>query len=274
MAEITEKKLLAALSPCPNDTFIFHELVSGALCLQDTNIEWRFEDVETLNRAAFSGTYDISKLSFYAYLLVRDKYRLLRAGGALGFGCGPIAVSRRPVVKKEELPSLKIVLPGELTTAHLLFRLFCPEASRKQFVRYDDIIPSVKSGRADIGVIIHEDRFVFKKHGLHMVEDLGAWWERSANAPVPLGCIVMKHALFDKYAEAFDALVRQSITAARRDSSSVMPFVLRHAAQTAPEVVKQHIDTFVTDFSMDLGIEGDRAVSMLEQKADKAGVLP
>ena len=239
--------------------------------MPDAEISWDFEDVETLNREAMRSTYDITKLSFHAYLAVRDRYRLLRAGAALGFGCGPVVVSRHPVTAAE-LPGLRIVLPGEWTTAHLLFRLSAPDANRKRFVRYDEIIPSVVSGAADAGVIIHEDRFVFEKAGLHRVADLGEWWESRTGAPIPLGCIVMKHEAADRYAEVFEALIRRSLDDRKEDPDCALPFILEHARQLDPAIVRRHIDTFVNRFSYDLGDGGNRAVQSLEMMAKEAGI--
>ncbi len=246
--------------------------MNGDLSLKETDIEWTFDDVETLNRAAKSGTYDITKLSFHAFLLVSDTYRLLRSGSALGFNCGPVLVSKRPI-SIDEIPMLKVVLPGELTTAHLLFRLFCPSATNKRFVRYDEIIPSVKNGEADAGVIIHEDRFTFESKGLRRVLDLGEWWEKQTNCPIPLGCMAIRRTLGDTLAYEVDTLIRTSILYAESDKNAAMPFILRHAVQTDPGVVQQHVDTFVSEFSKDLGEQGDLAVKTLFDMAKDAGVI-
>lgn len=273
MAHENKTQLSAAISPCPNDTFIFHGMVSGRHTLKDADIHWHFEDVETLNRAALTETYDISKLSFHAYLLARDKYQLLRSGAALGFGCGPVAVARSPI-DMNKLASLRIAVPGELTTAHLLFRLFCPEATDKIFVRYDEIMKTVKSGAADVGIIIHEDRFVFEAQGLHRTVDLGEWWETETGAPIPLGCIAIRRTLADRYAADLDELVKKSIRAAENNPASVLPFIQQHAQQMDPDVIQKHVDTFVTDFSFDLGPAGDSAVAALERMAKQAGIVP
>ena len=271
MAEGDKQTLRAAVSSCPNDTHIFYGLICGDHCLPGAEISWDFEDVETLNREALRGTYDITKISFHAYLAVRDRYRLLRTGAALGFGCGPVVVSRKPVTAAD-LPALRIVLPGEWTTAHLLFRLFAPNAQQKRFVRYDEIISALTAGAADVGVIIHEDRFVFEHAGLHRVADLGEWWASRTGAPIPLGGIVMKHEAAVQYADAFDTLVRRSLDERASDPDRAMPFILRHARQMEPSIVRRHIDTFVNRFSYDLGDEGDRAVRVLEKMVKEAGI--
>jgi 1,4-dihydroxy-6-naphthoate synthase len=266
-------RLRAAVSPCPNDTFIVHGIVSGAVSLPNADFDWTLGDVETLNRAALRGEYDITKLSFHAYLLVKDTYQLLRAGSALGFGCGPILVSNR-LISPADISSLRIVLPGDLTTAHLLFRLFCPDAKNKRFVRYDEIISAIKSGEADAGVIIHEDRFVFEAAGLHRVQDLGEWWENETHCPIPLGCLAARRSIGGAFAGELDDLIRRSITAAEQNTPAAMPFILQHAKQTDPAIVRQHIDTFVTDFTKDLGEQGDRAVETLFRMAKAARIIP
>ena len=264
--------LRAAVSPCPNDTYIFREAVEGGLTLPGAEISWHFEDVETLNRAAMREEFDITKLSFHAYLAVKERYSLLRAGAALGFGCGPVIVARKPMTR-EALSKMRIALPGQWTTAHLLFRLYAPEAVNKVFVRYNDILPAIRSGDADAGVIIHEDRFVYRDAGLCAVADLGEWWASETGAPIPLGCIAVKRALADRFAGPLDGMIRESLAARAGDLEGAMPFILGHAQQLEPAVVRRHIDTFVNDFSVDLGEEGDRAVSLLEQMATRAGII-
>ncbi len=179
-------KLTLAYSPCPNDTFMFRDLAEGAESLEGHDIEVHLHDVETLNSMALESTYDISKVSFAAWLRVDARYELLRAGAALGFGCGPLVVSRR-ALQHDDLAQCRIAVPGELTTAHLLLRLWAPQARDKVFVPYDRIIPLVAGGAADCGVIIHEGRFVYPQAGLKCLVDLGEWWERETKLPVTLG---------------------------------------------------------------------------------------
>ena len=270
---LTEKKhLTLAISPCPNDTFIFHALANRTLTLPDAEIDTAFEDVETLNQAALRGVYDISKLSFHAYLLVEKAYRLLRTGAALGYGCGPLLVSRERI-SPSEVNALSVLVPGELTTAHLLLRLFAPTLKRKRFVRYDKVLPMLLDGEADAGVIIHEDRFVYASKGLFKVTDLGSWWEAETGAPIPLGCIAMRRELADTYADRFDALVRKSIEAARSRPESVLPFIRAHAQQMDEIVLEKHIATFVNEYSFDLGAEGDSAIAALIDRGRRAGIV-
>lgn len=269
----TSSPITVAISPCPNDTFIFHALASGRLSLKKRAFSFVFEDVETLNRAALSGQYDVTKLSFHAFLLVRDRYQLLRTGAALGHGCGPILVSKHPITD-DELDKRHILVPGELTTAHLLLQLYRPTITNKQFVRYDKIIPMLLQEEADAGVIIHEDRFVFEEMGLRQVVDLGAFWEEKTSAPIPLGCMAVRRDLAPFIAAELDSLIRQSIEMARTDISQALPFIRTHAQQMDADVLEKHIATFVNDQSLDLGVAGERAVAALENLAQKAGIVP
>ncbi len=262
-----------AISPCPNDTFIFYGIASGRLRLDGVDFTIFHHDVETLNRAALGGRYDISKLSFHAWLRVREQYALLQTGAALGYGCGPLLVTSREM-DPSRISSCRIAVPGELTTAHLLLRLHSPGAARKVFVRYDEIIPMVASGDVDCGVIIHEDRFTYERAGLKLLVDLGAWWEERTGAPLPLGCIAIRRELAPSLAGPFDDLVRHSIALSRKDISPVLPYIREHAQQMDAAVLEQHIATFVNESSVDLGEDGRRAVAALETLARDAGVIP
>lgn len=262
-----------AISPCPNDTFIFCGIATGRLRLDDVDFRVFHHDVETLNQAALEGLYDITKLSFHAWLRVKERYALLETGAALGYGCGPLLVASREMAPSE-LSSCRVAVPGELTTAHLLLRLHSPGATNKVFVRYDEIVPMVRSGEVDCGVIIHEDRFAYAAFGLHLLVDLGAWWEEKTGAPIPLGCIAMRRELADTLAGPFDELVRRSIAFSREDMAPALPYIREHARQMDGAVLEQHIATFVNESSMDLGEDGRRAVAALERLARDAGVIP
>ena len=260
-------------SPCPNDTFIFHSLVSGLLPGPQQKVDVRLHDVETLNEMAFEEVLDVTKLSFYAWLKVQHNYRLLASGGALGYGCGPVVVSARPVTR-EDVTACRIVLPGKWTTAHLLFRLWAPRATDRRFVTYDRIFDALNGGEADCGVIIHESRFTFEKMGFQAVVDLGAWWEEKTGLPIPLGCIAAHKRLPEGLTEDLEEKIRQSIAAARAHPEQALPYIRTHAQEMTLEVLNAHIDTFVNAFSLDLGQEGRAAVSELEKRARGAGLVP
>ena len=251
-------------STCPNDTFIFNKLAKMP------GFEPVLQDVETLNQWAVAGKLDVSKLSFHAWLLVQDEYELLNSGSALGRGCGPL------VIAKDDQPLTAesvIAVPGELTTAHLLLRLWRPDLEKRIFMTFDQIMDAVESGAADAGVIIHEGRFVYQERGLACLQDLGEWWESSTGNPIPLGCIAAKKSLGAAAIAEIDAVLKDSIQSAFDDPESTKEYVKAHAQELSDEVTSEHIKTYVNDFTLDLGDEGRAAVASLQQLAKAAGVI-
>lgn len=259
-------------SPCPNDTFIFDGLVNGKVPWPGHVLQPTLHDVETLNQMAFDQTLDVTKLSFYAWLKVQEHYRLLASGGALGYGCGPLVIARKPLTR-EDMAGCRIVLPGQWTTAHLLLQLWAPEARQRRFVAYDRIFAALDAGEADCGVIIHESRFTFQNAGFQAVVDLGAWWETETGLPIPLGCIAAHRRLPETLLPQLEEKIRASIEAARRDPESALPYIRAHAQEMTAEVLRAHIDTFVNPFSLDLGATGRKAVDTLAARARQAGLL-
>ncbi|HUT02259.1 MAG TPA: 1,4-dihydroxy-6-naphthoate synthase [Phycisphaerae bacterium] len=266
-------KLSIAYSPCPNDTFMFHDLATGRLHLPDTQIEVHLHDVETLNRMALEAAFDVTKLSFHAHLLVREEYEMLGVGAALGHGCGPVIVARREIAPAD-LPTCRLAVPGELTTAHLLLRLWAPEATRKTFVRYDRIMDLLASGQADAGVIIHEGRFVFQQAGFHLLMDLGQWWQELTGLPIPLGCIAARRSLGERTIRDVEALLRRAIENSLAHPDRTRDYVRRHAQEMDEAVLAKHIETFVNDYSLDLGEDGRKAIEKLSELARGAGIIP
>ncbi len=261
-----------AYSPCPNDTSMFHEVATGLLSRSGYDVSVHLHDVETLNRFALEATYDITKISFYAYLLVRHHYHLLNAGAALGFGCGPLLVSRTPRLPAD-ISRCRIAVPGELTTAHLLLQLWAPQAENKIFVPYHRVMELLSSGEADCGILIHESRFVYQQAELTCITDLGQWWEQETGQPIPLGCIVARKSFGTKVTVEFENLLRQAIVRSRLHPDEAAKYVHDHAQEIDESVIKKHIAMFVTDFSVDLGETGHKAIAVLESMARKAGVI-
>jgi 1,4-dihydroxy-6-naphthoate synthase len=262
-----------AYSPCPNDTFTFGGIASQRVTLPGHVVSVWHHDIETLNQSAFRGRYEVTKLSFHAWLLLGDRYRLLRAGNALGHGCGPVLVSRRPV-QAGTLAGLRIVLPGEHTTAHLLLRLYCPAAANRIFTTYDRIFGEILAGRADCGVVIHEGRFLYEKAGLHKICDLGQWWEETTGAPIPLGAIAVRSDVPPALDAPLEQMIRQSLALARAKPELTRDYVGRMACEMDDVVQNQQIATFVNEFTFDLGAPGRRAIKQLRQMARAAGVVP
>ncbi|SDK83519.1 1,4-dihydroxy-6-naphthoate synthase [Maridesulfovibrio ferrireducens] len=259
------KILKMGYSPCPNDTFIFHALASGAINIEPYTLNITLADVEELNSLARAGRMDICKVSVHAAAHILNDYILLRAGGAMGRGVGPLLLTQEPCTI-EALNGKRIAIPGRHTTANLLFNLMCREAGiQVETVEkvFDEIMPAIVSGEVDGGVVIHEGRFTFKGLGLSKVADLGKWWEDYSGLPIPLGCIAIKRSLGSEVASLINSAIRRSLTLSYVDPDQSWPYIKEHAQEMDDDVVSEHIDTFVTDYSMDVGEEGEKAVSRL-----------
>lgn len=258
--------LSIGFSPCPNDTFIFDTLVNGGISTGDIVFEPVLEDVETLNRWALEGRLDITKLSFPAYFKTTDLYQLLNAGSALGQGVGPLLVANtsKPFTE-EEVNNATIVLPGVNTTANLVFSFAYPHARNKVFKIFHEIEDAVVSNEADLGVIIHENRFTYEQKGLCKVADLGDLWERKMNAPIPLGGIVIKRSLGNDIYQKVNALIKESLQQSFKNYPAISPYVKEHAQAMSEDVMRQHIELYVNNYSLDLGENGRKAVEVLQK---------
>lgn len=259
--------LSLAFSPCPNDTFIFHGLVHHVSdCFDLDFAPPTLADVESLNGWAVQGKFDVSKLSFHAYGHVRDEYQLLNAGAALGRGCGPLLVSRDG---KIDFKSALIAIPGELTTAAMLLKLFAHCPLNIKIMGFDTIMTAVAKGEVTAGVIIHESRFTFSDHGLHCVQDLGEWWETFSGFPIPLGGIVARKSLGQDRIHRIDQAIRSSIDYAHTHPTASMDYIRSHSQEIEPEVVTSHINLYVNSFSTNLGEEGHGAIDFLLKMAER-----
>jgi 1,4-dihydroxy-6-naphthoate synthase len=254
--------LSLGFSPCPNDTFIFDALVHGRVEAPGLAFRERLEDVETLNRLALEGALDVTKASYGAVPHLLEEYVLLRSGGALGRGCGPLLVAREPL-SAEALRDARVAIPGRLTTANLLLRLFAPELAPGVEMVYSEIMPAVVRGKVDAGLIIHESRFTYPDFGLRRVVDLGEWWERETGAPIPLGGIMARRSLGEARIREIEDAIRRSVEYAFRHPEASAGYVREHAQEMDPEVTRQHIELYVNEFSVDLGEAGERAVREL-----------
>jgi len=265
------KTLSLGFSPCPNDTFMFNKIVNGENSLS-FDLKVLIKDVEELNKLAIENKTDITKLSFSAFFKVADNYKILNSGSALGRGCGPLIISKKEY-KKEDLKNLTVAIPGTNTTANLLFSLFSPETKNLKPMLFSDIEKAVLEGSADVGVIIHETRFTYKLRGLKKIADLGEWWEKETNLPIPLGCIAVKKQ-FEKEGKEFDTKLKQSIEYAFKNKEQCYPFIKQHARELDTNVIDSHINLYVNDFSISLGEEGRLAIKTLYKKACKVGLIP
>ncbi len=258
-------ELSLAFSPCPNDTFIFDALLHHRIDTCDYSFSSHIDDVEKLNQAAFKQIFQITKLSFYAYLLLKEQYELLDSGSALGFGCGPLLVSRQG---NSFSAGSRIAIPGIYTTAFLLLRLWNPEVKNIVVTRFDRILPGVRSGEYDAGLIIHEGRFVYQNYDCQKVIDLGEWWEKETNSPIPLGCIaIRKDSNTVIHKKKVEQIIRNSIEFAIENRNDSRDFILQHAQELDHKVIDGHIDLYVNDFTLSLGETGEKAIQTLDEMA-------
>lgn len=239
-----------AISPCPNDTFLFAGLKD--------NYTLHFADIQRLNEWALEERYPICKVSFAA-LPKLPNYEVLPVGAALGWECGPILVAKEPF-SLEELPSKRIAIPGRNTTAHLLVRRLLLEPLEKRFYLFHETLSAMEEGEVDCAVLIHEQRFT---HQHELICDLGQMWHDQHGLPVPLGGLVAHHSIAAEAVERFIETARHSLEEAWRAPEATLPFVLEHAQEMAPEVVQAHIETYVTEETHSLSEEGWRAIDHL-----------
>ena len=272
-------KLTLGFSPCPNDTFIFDALIHHKIDTEGLDFEVFYDDVETLNQKAMRGELDITKLSYHAFAYVTDKYVLLDAGSALGFGVGPMLICKDEPERlishlTSHISHLKIGIPGKYTTANFLLGLAFPNATDKVELVFSDIEDAVLEGRVDIGLIIHENRFTYQDKGLKKIIDLGDYWEKQTGCAIPLGGIVGNRKLPVDVLDKVNRVLRKSVEFAFENPKSGLEFIRSHAQEMSEEVMYKHIDLYVNKFSIDLGSEGRRAIQLLFDTAREKNIIP
>jgi 1,4-dihydroxy-6-naphthoate synthase len=253
-------KLTLGFSPCPNDTFIFDALVNKKIDTGGIDVDVVLEDVQTLNEWALQGKLDITKLSYGVLPLVLEPYVVLPAGGALGKGVGPLLISTTNGIAASQVDEHVIAIPGEHTTAHMLFSLAFPASKRKEFLVFSQIEDAVLQKRVGAGVIIHENRFTYQDKGLVKLMDLGEYWEAETGSPIPLGGIVMKRSFGMELQQKINGLIRASVEYAFSNYPLITDYVKQHSQEMSEQVMRQHIDLYVNNYSIDLGVEGKAAV--------------
>jgi 1,4-dihydroxy-6-naphthoate synthase len=257
-------KLTLGFSPCPNDTFIFDALVNKKINIEGLEFEVVLEDVETLNKWSFEKKLDITKLSYPAFFQNLDKYVLLNSGAALGKGVGPLLISKQNIQHSTfNIQQATIALPGRNTTANLLFSFAYPEAKNKKHMIFSAIEESVLNEQTELGVIIHENRFTYQQKGLHKVTDLGEYWEEKMHAPIPLGGIAVRRSIDKETSLKINKLIRKSIEFAFSNYPLITEYVKQHSQEMSEDVMRQHIELYVNNFSIDLGIDGKQAIETL-----------
>lgn len=266
------KELRLAYSPCPNDTFIFDAWVNKRI-ESEFRVSVSLMDVEQLNRLAAQSVPDITKVSIAAYPAISEHYQLLDAGSALGFGCGPLLVSKQGApVDASRMPL--VAIPGLRTTANLLLSLFYPHWNRKKEYLFSVIEAAVLDGSADLGLLIHESRFTYAERGLVKLADLGERWEERYGVPLPLGGIAIRRSLPESDKKAVNQLLRNSVDYAFRHPQASRAYVQQYASEMSAEVQQQHISLYVNKYSFDLGVEGHDAIQHLFAEGVRLGLLP
>lgn len=279
-------KLTLGFSPCPNDTFIFDALIHHKIDTKGLDFEVEYQDVETLNLKAFQGDLDVTKLSYHAFAYAVEDYELLDAGSALGFGVGPMLITKDPslaLALQEKLNKgeglgehnkLRVGYPGKYTTANFLLGLAFPELTNKIELVFSEIESALLDGSIDLGLIIHENRFTYTQRGLFKVVDLGEYWETTTKFPIPLGGIVVKRSLSKEVKDTLNKVLKESVEFAFANPKSGLDFIRSHAQEMSEEVMYKHIDLYVNKYSVELGAEGRNAITKMFEKAQDLGFIP
>ncbi len=266
-------KLTLGFSPCPNDTFIFDAMVHGRIDTEGLEFDYFLADVEELNRRAFAGTVDITKMSYHAYAYAATNYLILNSGSALGRKNGPLLISKH-YINPDKLSDKLIAIPGKYTTANLLMGIAWPDATNKKEYLFSDIEAALLNEEVDAGLIIHETRFTYSKKGLLKIADLGEYWEKMTNLPIPLGAIVVNRSVPKEIALKVNRILKSSLEYAYQDSISTFDFVVGNAQEMDKNVMNSHIKLFVNDFTLNLGEEGHAAVEKFFSIASERNIIP
>ncbi len=266
-------KLTLGFSPCPNDTFIFDAMVHARIDTEGLEFDYHMADVEELNRRAFKGVPDITKMSLAAFAEVASDYMILDSGSALGYKNGPLLISKKDI-GKDDLKTSRIAIPGKYTTANLLFSLAWPEAVNKTEYLFSDIEEMILRDEADAGLIIHESRFTYEKKGLRMIADLGDFWENLSGLPIPLGIIAIKRNLPGDIILKVNRVIKRSLEYAFNDALASYDFVSENAREMDRNVMNLHIKLYVNKFSLSLGLVGRKAIYELFRQAANKKLIP
>lgn len=256
-------KLSLGFSPCPNDTFIFDALVNKKIDTEGLDFEVHLEDVQTLNNFALEDKLDFSKISYGVLPLLLHSHTLLNSGGAMGNGVGPLLICKDQNITPDQVNNLRIAIPGKNTTAYLLFSYVYPNAKNISFYVFNEIEAAVLSGEVDAGVIIHENRFTYAEKGLYKITDLGSEWETKTKSPIALGGIVATNKIPKPIMQKVDDLIAKSVKYAFENYPTISEYVSIHAQEMSEAVMRKHIDLYVNDFSIDMGLAGKNAVETL-----------
>ena len=265
-------QLTLGFSTCPNDTFIFDAMIHQKVDTEGLKFDVFLADVEELNRNAFAGTIDITKLSYHAFAHIANSYKLLTSGSALGYKNGPLLISKRKIYP-DEVSEIKVAIPGKYTTANILFSIVYPNVKEKREYLFSDIEDAILDGEVDAGVIIHENRFTYEKKGLKKIIDLGEDWENKTKKPIPLGGIAIHRKFDNAIQQKVNRVLKRSVEFALENPNSSYRYVKKYAQELNDGVIKKHIDLYVNNFTVDLGTEGKNAVETLFEIANKENII-
>jgi 1,4-dihydroxy-6-naphthoate synthase len=260
-------------SPDPDDAFMFHALANDKIPTGDLKFVHELQDIETLNRRALKGELEVTAVSIHAYAHLLDKYALLPTGCSMGDKYGPMVVARRPMTV-EDLKTVQIAVPGTLTTAFLTLRLLLSQGYAWNVVPFDEIIPAVAAGRYDAGLIIHEGQLTFQNQGLHLVVDLGVWWQEKTGLPLPLGGNVVRRDLGAATMKEISRLLKLSIHYALDHRQEALHYALKYARDMDVALADKFVGMYVNDWTLDYGDRGRAAVKRLLDEGHKAGIIP
>ncbi len=268
------------ISTCPNDTFAFHAILKQKIDLRGLEFRVELLDVDELNKRVLRGDFDVAKVSFFAALSLGSEVGVIPAGSALGFGVGPLLLAARP----DTHPSLwksgsgnrqaRVLCPGEMTTATLLYRLFHTGEGDVEYSVFSEIMPALKEGAADFGVCIHEGRFTWRDQGLFLIEDLGERWEAETSTPLPLGGIVARHRLESECLDTVKTVIKESVVYGMEHRDETLETMRQYAQELTDDVMFKHVDLYVNDWTVELGDKGRAALAVLRHRAISLGMLP
>jgi 1,4-dihydroxy-6-naphthoate synthase len=277
------QKIALAISTCPNDTFAFHGIIEERVDLQGLDFDIQLLDIQQLNDGLFQQRFDVAKASFHAAAILSDRTKVLPSGSALGFGVGPLllSASNGMTFDAPTQRAYRVLCPGQHTTATMLFRMFYADAIADGRVvvnqkLFSDIMPALQNGEADFGVCIHEGRFTWQDQGLGCVEDLGTRWEKETTSPLPLGGILVAQTLIDSAPETVATIqdvIQSSILYGQANPEEALTTMRTHAQEFEDDVLMQHVQLYVNDWTLDLGAVGQSALEQLSQKAKAAGII-
>ena len=270
---MTKRIITVGHSPDPDDAFMFYALAHNKIDTGDLTFRHELQDIETLNRRALKGELEVSAVSIHAYAFLLDKYALLPSGCSMGDRYGPMVIAKKPMAVSD-LTKLKIAIPGSMTTAFLTLRLLLPQGFSYEVVPFDEIINAVSSGKFDAGLIIHEGQLTFQNQGLHLIVDLGVWWQEKTGLPLPLGGNVVRRDLGAEMIRNVSRLIKESIRYSLDHRQDALTYALNYARDMDRELADRFVGMYVNDWTLDYGPKGRAAVKLLLDEAHRAGVIP